>query len=493
MVFVIGLFSVAAAEAALTLVSANRNRTSGGNGNSTNASVSTDGMTIAFQSTASDLVSNDNNLSTDVFAYDARSGSTRLVSIDSTGTKSAAGTSRDPIVSADGRFVAFTSDAGDVVSTPVSRNGDVYLRDLQTSTTALVSVNRGGDRGGNGASNVLGMSSDGMTILFLSEATDLVSLSDSNDQKDIFARDMRTGVTQLVSINRYGDGTPSSDSFHGTISANGRYVAFANIANNVLPNDSNTSSDIFLRDLAAGRTILVSANPASQPSNRGAFRPSLSADGSMIAFDSISSDLTANDANGNDSDIFLRNVSTNTTTLVSLNLNGTTTSGDSFSPQISANGQFVTFVSPVANLVANDTNGVTDAFVRDLQAGRTILLNTSSTGQPGNGGSTDPRISANGRLAVFLSLATNFGYSDTNGQLDVFLKDIVSGALTLVSATPTGVAGNAAAARPRISEDGRVVVFESAASNLVPGDSNARTDIFASIPPPPPRRRAAGR
>lgn len=485
------LFSLTpAAHGAVILASANRAGFSG-NGNSTNASVSANGMVVAFQSDASDLVDGDQNISTDVFLFDVPSRTTRLVSMDVTGTKAGRGTSRGPIVSADGRFVAFTSDANDLVSTPVSRNGDVFVRDVATGQTTLVSINRTGDRGGNAESTLAAMSSDGQVIVFLSQATDLVGLTDNNSGNDVFVRDMRSGTTQLVSMNRTNDGTANQDSFDATISANGRYVAFATLANNVISSDPNTSSDIFIRDLGAGRTALASATPGNQPSNRGAFRPSLSADGKLVAFDSISSDLTTNDANGNDSDIFARNLTTNSTTLISINMDGTSTKGDSFGPAVvSGNGAFVAFTSPASNLVANDTNGTTDAFVRDLAARQTILLNSSPSGTGGNGSSTAPSISTTGRYAAFLTTSSNLGFTDTNGKADVYLKDVTTGAVRLISANPAGVAANGTAARPKISADGRVVAFESTASDMVPGDTNARTDVFVALPDPGPRTRA---
>jgi len=149
----------------------------------------------------------------------------------------------------------------------------------------------------------------------------------------------------------------------------------------------------------------------------------------------------------------------------------------------------VAFTSPASNLVANDTNGTTDAFVRDLQAGQTILLNTSSSGASGNGYSIDPSPSSSGKIVAFTSTSSNLGFTDTNGSADIYLKDIGTGAIRLISATPAGVAANGAAAHPRISADGRVVAFESTASNMVTGDTNVRTDVFVALPPAGSRTR----
>ncbi len=481
------LLSVSTATADLTLVSANRSRSGSGNGASKNASASGDGTLIAFQSDASDLVDNDGNSWTDVFVYDARGQSTALVSVNTSGT-SGNRDSHDPIVSADGRYVLFTSSASDLVSTPVSRNGDVFVRDLATNTTTLVSVNRSGDGGGNAGSNAIAISADGATVLFRSLATDLVTLSDDNNEEDIFARNMRTGETQLVSMNRYGDGTPNDVSFDATMSADGRFAAFCSIANNVIPNDGNTNTDIFLRDLVGRQTTLVSANTAAQPANRGAFRPSVSRDGRRISFDSIASDLTTADANGNDSDIFVRDLPAGPTRTASVDESGATVKGDTFKASLSADGRFVVFTTP-ARLLAIDQNGISDAYARDIDAGHSILLNSTAAGVAGNGGSLDAVISASARFAAFVSTATNLGFQDSNSGADVFVKDLVTGELRLVSATPGGSSGDRSSSRPRISDDGSTVVFESAATNLVSGDKNNTTDVFASFPPAPTRRR----
>lgn len=377
---VVGMWISSSMYAGVTLVSANALRTSSGKSASTKASVSANGMVIAFQSDADDLVSNDKNPFTDVFVFDVPTRSVRLVSVDRTGTQSGDRPSLDPIVSADGRYVAFSSQSRNLVDIPVSGNRDVYIRDLLTSTTRLVSVNRDGTRGDIRESNVAGLSADGSMVLFRSQATELVAGIDDNDEDDIFVRDVRSSTTTLVSINRYGDGTPSMASFDPAISANGRVVAFVTRSNNVIAFDGNDNSDVFVRDLVAGTTTLVSiSTDGRNGGDRGSFRPALSADGSIVAFHSFATNLVPNDTNGPDFDIYVRDVTAQKTTLVTVNAAGTGTGNrDTLgAPEISADGRFVAFSSNASDLVSDDTNGTTDVFVRDVVAGRTIPVASS--------------------------------------------------------------------------------------------------------------------
>jgi Tol biopolymer transport system component len=492
--FLAGICVSSSLSASLTLISSNAQRTASANGSSTKPSISADGMVIAFQSTARDLVLNDTNPFSDVFVFDVKTQTLQLVSVERTGTTSGDRDSSDPVVSADGRYVAFTSSSRNLVDTPVGGNGDVFIRDLTTSTTRLVSINRDGNHGGNRESDIVGLSADGSVVLFRSQATDLVAGIDNNDEEDIFVRDMRSSVTSLVSINRSGDGTASMMSFDATISADGHKVAFVSHSNNIIPFDGNDNSDVFVRDLARATTTLVSVSTNGKDGgNRGSFRPALSADGNIVAFHSFATDLVTNDTNGTDFDIYVRDLRTQKTTLVTVNAVGTGSgNADTIgSPQISADGRFVAYSSGASDLVSDDGNGSEDVFVRDLTAGRTIAVNATSAGRTGNGASFDFSLSSDGKHIAFLSGATDLGYNDTNATDDVFVRDLVTGALTLLSLNAAGTAtSNGTPSHPKISSDGRVVVFESRASNLVANDNNSQTDIFASIPAPLPRHRA---
>ena len=152
--------------------------------------------------------------------------------------------------------------------------------------------------------------------------------------------------------------------------------------------------------------------------------------------------------------------------------------GDSTAPAVSGDGRYVAFQSRASNLVPKDTNGAIDVFVRDRMTSRTTRISVSSTGRQGNGDSFDPAISADGRSVVFTSLATNFVRRDTNGVADVFVHDLRSGSTRRVSVSTAGVQANGYSQLPDISADGSTVVFASVATNLVPADTNSVADIF---------------
>jgi Tol biopolymer transport system component len=405
----------------------------------------------------------------------ASSPRTVLVSRNSAGTQgNGAGNSFLPSISADGRFVAFQSDATNLVPADTNGTSDVFVRDLVTTSTRLVSRNSAGAQGNDGSFDP-SISADGRFVAFYSYATNLVP-ADTNGTSDVFVRDLVTGRTRLVSRNSAG--TPgNSASFDPSISADGRFVAFDSIATNLVPADTNGDNDVFVRDLVTGRTRLVSRNSAGTPGNSDSFGPSISADGRFVAFNSYATNLVPADTNGT-FDVFVRDLVTGRTRLVSRNSAGAKGNGASFDPSISADGRFVAFDSNATNLVPADTNGDSDVFVRDLVTGRTRLVSRNSAGAKGNGFSYSPSISADGRFVAFYSAATNLVPAETSGGLDVFVRDLVTGRTRLVSRNSAGAPGNYNSYRPSISADGRFVAFDSIATNLVLRDTNGRSDVF---------------
>jgi Tol biopolymer transport system component len=432
-------------------------------------SISSDGRYIAFTSGRDNLATNDTNNTQDVFLLDRQTGTTTLVS--TTGTASGNNRSFNPVVSADGRYVAFTSNASNLVAN--DSNGtlqDVFVRDLVTGTTTLVSTT--GTASGNSSSFNPVVSADGRYVAFDSNASNLVA-NDSNGSRDVFVRDLVTSTTTLVSTT--GTTSGNNQSFNPVVSADGRYVAFSSNASNLVANDSNgTIPDVFVHDLVTGTTTLVSTTGNSS-GNSGSFNPVVSADGRYVAFSSNASNLVANDSNTTE-DVFVRDLVTGTTTLVSTT---GTASGNrsSNNPVVSADGRYVAFISQASNLVANDSNGSRDVFVRDLVTGTTTLVSTTGTSS-GNRDSFSPVISADGRYVAFISQASNLVANDSNGTLqDVFVRDLVTGTTTLVSTTGTA-SGNNQSFNPVVSADGRYVAFTSYASNLVANDSNSTQDVF---------------
>jgi len=225
---------------------------------------------------------------------------------------------------------------------------------------------------------------------------------------------------------------------------------------------------------------LVSVNRRETGSGNGdCFFPALSASGLVVAFTSYASDLVAHDTNGT-TDVFVHDPWKERTTLVSINRTGTDSgNGDSFFPVLSASGLVVAFMSNASDLVANDTNGAGDVFVRDLWTGRTTLVSVNRTGTgSGNDFSNFPVLSASGRLVAFESAASDLVANNTNGAGDVFVRDLWTRTTTLVSINRTGTGGNDFSNFPVFSADGRLVAFTSYASDLVAHDTNGTTDVF---------------
>jgi Tol biopolymer transport system component len=266
-------------------------------------------------------------------------------------------------------------------------------------------------------------------------------------------------------------------SFRPAISANGRYVAFASNADNLVHHDTNGVEDVFVRDLKNGTTKLVSVSSSGAQGNNSSSHASISADGRLIAFDSYATNLTPGDTIFED--VFVHDMKTGKTKKVSASSSGV--AGDNFSvdPSISANGRFVAFDSVATNLVAGDTNGSQDVFVRDLKQRKTRRASVSSSGAQGDDFSGTNSISADGRRVVFRSSATTLVHDDTNVAADIFVNDRKTHKTRRVDVSSAGAQANDDAnGYPSISTNGRYVAFGSSASNLVAGDTNATGDIF---------------
>ncbi len=386
------------------------------------------------------------------FVVDVSGIVTELVSVNRFGANSGENSSAHVAINKDGRFVAFESAASDLVANDTNGQADVFVRDLQAGTTTLVSVNQSGTNSGNDSSEHAVLSVDGRFVVFDSRATDLASdlaTSDGNGQLDVFVRDLHAGTTTLVSVNRFGTNAGNNASFAGTtgsfnsvLSVDGRFVAFASDASDLVANDTNGQQDVFVRDLQTGTTTLASLNRSGTSSGNGrSFNPVISADGRLIAFESSASNLVATDYAMGLSDIFVRDLQTGTTTLVSVNQSGTNSGNGTsdFVPCFSADGRFVAIRQRASDLVAIATDGSINVFVRDLQTGTTTLASVNRAGTGGgNGQSVVPLLSADGRFVAFLSVASDLVATDTNGQQDVFMRDLHTGKTTLVSINQAG-------------------------------------------------------
>ncbi len=384
-----------------------------------------------------------------------------------------------PTMSEDSRYIGFNSYASNLVPGDTNGFSDSFVRDRQTGTTWRVSVSTGGVQGNNHAYDTV-LSANGRYATFLSLASNLVPQIDASETYDVFVRDLQTGTTTAVSVgtnNRLG----SSDkhSYHQTISADGRYIAFNSSMTNLISGDTNSKYDIFVRDMQTGLIKRVSVGPNGVQSNGHSYYTGMSQDGRFIAFHSSASNLVPNDTNGRD-DIFVHDVQTGQTTRVSVTSGGAQSQGgDSWYPALSADGRFVVFRSAATNLVPGDVNQSWDIFVHDRQTGTTSLVSASSGGVIADHDSLKPSISGNGRFVVFNSYATNLVPGDTNAQGDIFVRDTQLGTTRRVSVASNGAEGiGGEAIYPTISLDGDFITFRSAATNLVPGDTNGAADIF---------------
>ena len=370
-------------------------------------SVSTDGTLVAFVSGSPNLVSDDTNGVRDVFVRNLATGTTTRVSIGDGGQ--ANGASSNARISADGRYVVFTSLASNLVASDTNGVADVFERDLTTGQTTRVSAAAGGAQG-NGASGAAasGISADGGTISFSSAASNLVA-GDTNGCRDVFVWTRAGGAMERVSVASDGSQAAAGASDASSMSADGRYVAFASTAPNLVAGDTNLAADVFVHDRVTGSTVRASVTAdGGQAATASSLQPgALSADGQAVAFDTT------------------------------------------------------------APLAAGDTGG-TDVYLRDLAAGSTERISVNSAGLGANGNSSTAAISADGRYVAFESSATNLDPADTGADEDVFVRDRVSGLTRLVSASASPAQISQAAA---LSADARFVALATTAPDMVAGDT----------------------
>lgn len=393
------------------------------NGTSSFTGLSADGRFVAFHSEANNLVPNDTNGTRDIFVYDTRLRTIERVSVNGNGVQ-ANGISKAPSMSADGRYVAFKSEASNLV--PGDNNGrlDVFVRDRWTNTITRVCVDSNGTES-NGKSEEIVLSADGRYAAFSSHASNLVP-NDTNNEKDVFVHDLLTRQTVRVSVDSFGvEG--GHDSGEPSISHDGRFVSFTSFAGNLDPRDTNMTWDVFVHSLQSGKTTMVSVDSNGNQGNGACFYSAISADGRYVAFDSFADNLTPGLSTIRRR-VFVHDRVAGLTELISADANGAPANDNSYASSsatfISADGRFVTFMSSASNLVpGGDVNPERDVFLRDRHTGMTELLTVDTAGVQGHGICHHPSISADGRFVAFPSFADDLVPGDTNGEWDVFVRD----------------------------------------------------------------------
>lgn len=402
------------------------------------------------------------------------SSDTRGIEGNGTSGAFASGGLWGPAITPEGRWIAYESLASNLVALDTNAVRDVFVHDRQTGVCERVSVDSLGFEG-NGASSVPAISLDARYVAFESLSTNLV-LADGNSRRDIFVRDRQLGTTERVNISNSGS-EGNNDSFLPTISGDGRYVVFYSLASNLVAGDAGGFRDVFIRDLQLGTTALVSVSDASAQGNANSFDPRLSLDGRHVAFSSIATNLVTGDVNGM-RDIFLRDLVAGTTELISVSSAGLQGDFESDHASISGYGRYVAFQSGAKNLVPGDTNDSRDVFVRDRSLSLTVRVSLSSAGAQTNFWSYFPSISADGNLVAFDSNSGGLVGGDTNTVRDVFLHDRSTATTTRLSLNSAGAQGTKTSTLPAISADGAFVAFETASPGFAPGDVNTLADIF---------------
>lgn len=329
---------------------------------------------------------------------------------------------------------------------------------------------------GPGGADSLGISGDGRYVAFHSDAPLVPGDSGFND---VFVRDTQVGTTIRASVS-FTNGQTDGHSTNGRLSADCRFVSFHSQASNIVPNDSNGVQDVFARDLVAGTSELVSLSSAGVQANDHSGGPaSITPDARFVLFVSAATNLVIGDTNG-ELDVFVRDRVAGTTSRVSVDSAGNQANNDCFVGGISADGRFVVFESPASNLVAGDTNGLPDIFVHDRVTGATVIASLAANGAQVTGGFVSgAQISGDGRYVTFTSTDSDHTPHPNPIGADVFVRDLWLGTTRLVSIRPDGGSADAYSYDAVISEDGKVIVYHSAANNLAPYPSNTWIDLFA--------------
>ena len=520
--------------------------------------VSADGRYVVFMSTATSLTGNTLSNGFHAFRRDVQAGTTQLVDMDTNNVASADLVTAIPTMSADGRFVAFESLDGRMVNGDKNGAFDVFVRDLTGGSTEMISRRDStlASQADDGLSLLApgALSDDGQKLVFTSYADDLVP-NDTNNAPDVFVADLTSGTNALVSVGV--DGKPAAgSSFSPVLSNNGRFVAFVSSATNLIAGRNNPYANLFLRDLLAGTNAMVSvASDGVTAGNGDASLPAITQDGKYVVFVSRAGNL-ATGGSTTTANTYLRNLATGTTILLTNN------ASPSLTPSLSADGRYVAYfgsgqqlmvrdtlfgtnvfstnsaagavLSPTGgrllllynsglnmrvinltnkatlftvaatklirysapwstdcrfftfvtatNAAANDVNGLNDVYLGDLQSGSLTLVSTSAdhTGA-GSGASDSPVIRGDGHFVAYRSQATNLVAGITNPPPNIFIFDRLTGSNQLLTTTAPGSTWFSAHGRPIINGDGHIVTFPSWNPNLAPGDLNRVQDVVALV------------
>lgn len=379
-------------------------------------------------------------------------------------------------ISYDGRFIAFRSYADNLVAGDTNSDSDCFVRDMQLNTTERVSVGTDGSQAPGVSASPL-ISADGRYVVFMSNGAP--TWTGYTGAYHTWIRDRTLGTTTIVSLTSAGSAATGSPS---ALSSDARYVLFNNAVNNTVPGDTNGRGDLFIRD----RTLLTTTRATLQSGGAqyttggvfaaASYGPSVSDDGRFVVF---SADMACNitaDAGKTDTNVFLRDTMANTTVLLSFTTAGVP--GRAQSMDSTPDGRYVLLYSYASVYVAGDTSTYGDVYVYDRLMGTFEVVSVSTAGVLGNQFSWSGSISDDGRYVAFESAASNLVAGDSNGQNDVFVRDRMLHTTRRQSVSQSGAQGNGISGQPVISGDGNWIVFRTAATNLFPGDTNGHIDCL---------------
>jgi Tol biopolymer transport system component len=433
--------------------------------------ISPDGRYVAFQSK---YYAPPPNSMTRIYVKDRQTGQLARGDRMSTGGYQTSGISLAPSISADGRYVSFHSASPGFTTTDVNGLADLFVYDQRYGTIQRSALPAGINA--DGASSEASLSRDGRYVVFASAATNLVN-NDTGGWRDVFVQDRTTRVSTRMSR---GSSFANADSDSPTISANGEWVAYRSAASNLVGGDSNGKPDVFLTQRSSFTTSRLSVSSAGAQTTTGTILGpvSLNADGTLAVFRATDTTLVAGDGNGVE-DVFLRNRTASTTILISANAAGESGNGHSTQAIISDDGSRVAFTSLATNLLPGDDNGAADVYVKLLGDGSVLRASSSAAGVPGNGASGEPSLSSDGRYVAFVSAAGNLVAGDDNGRSDVFVKDLVTGTVVRANLGAAGQQGSGGdCSAPALSSDGQQVGFVCAQTGLVDGVAAGTPQVF---------------
>jgi Tol biopolymer transport system component len=422
--------------------------TAGGWSSGDSPVLSADGRIVAYWSYSSELVAGDLNQDADVFVHDRATGVTTLVSLATSGVQ-ANGWSGLPSISGDGRFVAFKSAATNLDPQDSHPGPDIYRHDRQTGETVLVSVYS--IPPSSYGAMYSSMSYDGRFVAF--DTWERLVPADVGLGMDAYVRDLQTGQMELVSVD--DQGIPGNDvSESPSVSWDGRYVAFASLADNLVPGNTEDFANVYVRDRLLGTTQLVSYAPSGTFGTRhSAFTPSISGDGTKVAFMGFGPGLMPSLYEGptwRGPQVYVRDLNSGTLTYIGYSIQGGLSSHTCSKPKLSYDGRYVAWMSLSNDLSVTPGHGNEDVYLRDLETGVTVQISQGAGGSVPNGYSLNPSLSADGRTVAFMSMATNLGPAGMTTPGNVFVRECDVASPTIYCAS----AGSASGCKPVIGSSG---------------------------------------